>query len=207
MKYSDIRKEIESGLGNVSNHRDYHKTYLTEDMRGKMDALENKFVYHLFSDLISKEVTKDLKSYLGGGTYMNADEYARDCVQTAFLSKSLYGLRIRGWTASALSCFDNFILNYIHNDLHEAIKSFPRISDERFKYHHLIEKGGEDQEIGTCFDTIYQQRNEMFHVEIVNDNGERKQRRINTGKLNLMKEIILENFEKSLRLIEKKIPN
>ncbi|MDG1056184.1 MAG: hypothetical protein P8O83_00530 [Flavobacteriaceae bacterium] len=175
-------------------------------MRGKMDALENRYLYHLYSDLISNDVTKDLRAYLGGGAYSNSDEYARDCIQTAYLSKSLYGLRIRGWTASALSCFDNFILTYIHNDLNEPIKSFPRISDERHKYHHLIEKGGEDRDIGTCFDTIYQQRNEMFHVEVVKDNGERKQRRINSKKLKMMKEIILDNFEKSLKLIEKKIP-
>jgi hypothetical protein len=206
MKYSDIRKEIESGLVNVSNHRDYHKTYLTEDMRFKMDALENRFLYHLFSDLISQDVTKDLREYLGGGAYSNADEFARDCVQSAYLSKLLYGLRIRGWTASALSCFDNFILTYIYNHLNEPIKSYPRISDERYKYHHLINKGGEDSIIGTCFDTIYQQRNEMFHIEIVNEKGERKQRPLNSRKLKLMKEIILENFEKSLKLIEKKIP-
>jgi hypothetical protein len=206
MKYSDLKKEIESGLGNISNHRDYNKTYLTEDMRGKMEALENRYLYHLFSDLISNDVTKDLKAYLGGGAYSNADEYARDCVQTAYVSKSLYGLRIRGWTASALSCFDNFVLSYIKNELKEKVKKHPNYKEERWKYWHLIERGGGDLEIGTCFDTIYQQRNKMFHVEFEDDNGERRQRPLSNKELKKKKEIILENFEKSLKLIEKKIP-
>lgn len=206
MKYSELRKEIESGLGNVTNHRDFYKNYLSEDFRSKMDALENRHLYHLFSDLISLEVSKDLKSYLGATSYTNAEEYARDCIQTAYLSKSIYGLRIRGWTASALSCFDNFILTYIKRDLNEKVKTYSGIKEERFKYRHLMDKGGDDGIIGTCFDTIYQQRNDLFHIEIVDLNGERRQRTVSSTALKKIKEIVLENFEKSLKLIEKKIP-
>ena len=205
MKFSELKKEIESDSRSVSNHKEYYNTYFKEDMRSRMDDLEGKFLYHLYNDLTLIEVKKDLENYLGGRDYGFSENFARDCVQTSFLSKNIYGLRIRGWTTSALSCFDNFLLTYIKDDLKEKVKRYSSVKEERWKYRHLMDRDGEDKEIGTCFDTIYQQRNALLHIEVVDDNGDRRQKPPTSRDLKVKKAIVLERFKIALTLMEKKI--
>ena len=139
------------------------------------------------------------------GTYMQSNEFAKDCIQLAYHSKSLYGLLIKGWTDSALKCFDNFILILIQDVLREKIKSTPHLGREREKYKHLIDKGGELHDVGIGLEVVYQQRNEFSHIEFINVDGTRRQKPLSKKKIKELKQIILESFKKSLLALEKQM--
>ncbi|MDB4656030.1 hypothetical protein OAE48_04195 [Flavobacteriales bacterium] len=202
MKFTELRQSIESDQ--VNSVQDYYKAYLSKDVRDSLESLEGRFVYHLYSDIISREIDKDLEGYLGGN-YRNTDSYAKDCVQMALQCSHLYGMRVKSWTDSALKCFDGFILCLIQDVLNERIKSNVKVGVEREKYHHLIEKGGAYARIGLGFDTVYQQRNEFTHVEVVEEDGKRRQKPMSQKRMRKMKEIILENFKSALTELEQKI--
>lgn len=203
MKYTDLRESLEPKTS-VTNLEEYYVSYFSRPLHEAITAMDGKFVYHLYSDLTGAQIEKDLETFLGA-LYRNSDFYAKDCIELALKSEHLYGMRIKGWTDSALKCFDGFLLVLIQDVLKEKIASRKDVGLERHKYHHLIDKGGEYALIGVGFDTVYQQRNELTHVEIVEDNGVRRQRPISGKRMKKYKEIILESFHRALSELEKKI--
>lgn len=202
MKFTDQRKSIEQQ--DVNSVQEYYKTYLNKEAQESLDALDGRYVYHLYSDIISREIEKDLEKFLGGN-YRIADSFAKNCVQLALHCSHLYGIRIQSWTDSALKCFDGFLLCLIQDVLNETVKSNIKVGVEREKYHHLIAKGGDFAAIGVGFDTAYQQRNEFTHIEIVEEDGKRRQKPKSQKQMKRSRDIILESLKKALSELEKKI--
>jgi hypothetical protein len=206
MKFTELRQEIKSNLNEVNSLQDYMTVYLTTSVQDKIKALNDRFVEHLFSDLIEKSTTANMRDYLGNGSYNSANEYAKSCIHTVYRSKDIFGYKLNGWTDSALKCFDNFILVLIQEKLNETINPRSDKGVERQKYWHLINKGGEYYDIGMGLDVVYQLRNEFTHVEVINDEtGKRHQRSLSQKNIRKMKEVILESFKKALSELENKI--
>lgn len=206
MKFTELRQEINSSLNEVNSLNDYMTLYLTSTIQDKIKALNDQFVEHLFSDLIEKSTSANIRAYLGNSSYNSANEYAKSCIHTVFRSKDIYGHKLNGWTDSALKCFDNFLLVLIQEKLNETILKRNDKGLERQKYQHLIDKGSEYYEIGMAFNVIYLMRNEFTHVEVINDEtGKRYQRNLSQKNLKKMRTVILESFKKSLTELEKKI--
>tara|TARA_B100000683_G_C12509672_1_gene560224 strand:+ start:2584 stop:3210 length:627 start_codon:yes stop_codon:yes gene_type:complete len=198
MKYTDLRKDIKSKLSEEFTLKEFYDNYLNHEIAEGYRNLSDKFLEALYEDLNGKELDFDVQKFLSG-QYRNSNEYAKDCVHMAYPSHKMYGLRVKGWTDSALKAFDSFLLIYIQDYLKEEIKGPGK---ERDKYHHLIEKGGSDLLIGQSFDTIYLQRNAFTHVEFKDENGVRKQRPLSKKRIRGMKNIILEQFSIALHAIE-----
>lgn len=206
MSYSDQKKRynkvsIESVLS-----EDYLKAYFSSDHHERLKNLEDRYVYHLFNDLVSRETNKDLDTFLGS-EYRYTNSCAKECVELAYNAREIIEYKLKAWTDSALKCFDNFLLVFIQDFLKESIKEYSAHGKERHKYEHLVEKGNNYAKIGTCFHTIYAQRNVMTHVEIVEKDGRRVQKKLSRKKLKTLKLIILENFETALSILEHKIPD
>lgn len=204
MSYSDLRNQINQRTLEVTSTQDYYKVYFNSDLHSKLSKLEGQFVYHLFNDLSGTEVNKDLKTFLNS-FYGIAEEYAKDCVHSAFYSSHIHGLKIKNWTDSALKCFDCMLMKLVNEVLKDKMKS-TSIIKERDIYQHLISKTGNLYTVGISFDTIYQQRNEFTHVQIQDINGIRRPRPLSTKKLNVAKSLILEQFNKGLTALINEIP-
>lgn len=205
MKFTDLRRELEGNIEEVKSSHDYIKKYLTTTFQDRLISLNEEYVEHLYSDLIEEKITKDIQKYLGG-SYRNANEFAKACVTTVFKSRDIYGHRVTGWVDSALKCFDNFLLILIQDSLKETIKTKYGIGIERQKYHHLMEKGGNYFQIGVKFDSIYQIRNEFNHIETVDDiTGKRQMIPMSNKKINRRKEVMLQHFKEALGSLEKEI--
>lgn len=205
MSFSKLRDELKSKpLDEVTCLQDFHSVYFSESFKGALKDLNDKYINHLFNDLSGLSSQANFKEFLKG-TYMQSNEFAKDCIQLAYHSKSLYGLRIKGWTDSALKCFDNFILILIQDVLIEKIKSTPHLGTEREKYKHLIDKSGDLHDIGMGLEVVYQQRNEFSHIELIDVDGKRRQKPISKKKIKVLKQIILENFKMSLLALEKQM--
>jgi hypothetical protein len=206
MSFTGLRQEMNNNLKEITSLQDYMTVYLSTSIHDKINSLNDKFVEHLFADLIERNTSASIIDFLGNSNYYNANEYARNCINTAFRSKDIYGLKVDSWCESALKCFDNFILVLIQEKLNESVKNKFQFGLERQKYNHLIEKGEDYYIIGIGFDIIYQLRNEFKHVEYFDqETGKIIQRPISQKKIKKMKSIILENFKNSLSAIEKKI--
>lgn len=202
MRFTELREEINNSLEEVNSLQDYISVYLTTPIKNRIDELEDKFVEHLFEDLIQKKLEINISTYVGG-SYRAANEFAKDCVVTAFWAQDLYGYKIKSWTDSALKCFDNLLLVLIQERLNETIAKRLDVGQERQKYRHLMEKGGDYNEIGAGFDAIYQQRSSFYHIELIDDNGKRVQKPLSKKNIRKAKELILSLFKKSLLALEK----
>jgi hypothetical protein len=206
MKFTELRQEINSNLNEVNSLQDYLSAYFANSIQDKIKALDDKYVEHLFSDLIENNTTVNIREYLGNSIYNNANENAKSCIFTAFRCKDIHGFKLKGWTHDALQCFDNFLLVLIQEKLNETIKKRLDVGFERQKYYHLIDKGEEYYEIGMAFNVIYLLRNEFTHVEVLNDaTGKRHQKPLSQKNIKRMKEEILESFKKALLELEKKM--
>ena len=148
MKYTDVRKDIKSKLSEEFTLNEFYDDYLSDERADRYRNLSDKFIEALYEDLNGKELDFDVQEFLSG-QYRNSNEYAKDCVLIAYPSHKMYGLRVKGWTDSALKAFDSFLLIYIQEYLKEEIMGSGK---ERDKYQHLIERGGEDLLIGQSFD-------------------------------------------------------
>ena len=121
-----------------------------------------------------------------------------------FWSKDIFGWKIKSWLDTALKSFDNILLVLIQEVMGETIKSYHGIGHERHKYQHLIDKGGDFSIIGSGFDTAYGQRNDVTHIEIL-ENGKRRQINLSKKQLDEKKEIALKNLHKALNELYSKI--
>jgi len=205
MSFSEQRKKMKEISDQPILRTTYLEEYFSSDHHARLKALEGRFLYHLLNDLIGRETNKDLETFLGS-EYRYTDDSAKECVELAFKAREILEYKLKSWTDGALKCFDNFLLVYIQDFLGEKIGSFLQLGGERHKYEHLVEKGDVHAKIGTCFHTIYSQRNEMTHVEIIEKDGRRLQKKLSRKKLGKLKAIILENFTNALNLLEQKIP-
>jgi hypothetical protein len=206
MKFTELRQEIDENLSEINSFADYQRVYFSSGIQAQINGLGGKYVEHLFNDLIEHQSTLDIKKYLGGSSYNNANEYAKSCVHTVIRSRDIYGHKLAGWTDAALKCFDNLLLVFIQEKLNEIIEDRGKFGKggERNKYWHLIEKGEPMYHIGIGFDTVYQVRNEFTHVEVVDSaDGKRYQRQISSKQLKRMKAIILESISMALSQFEK----
>lgn len=210
MSYTSLRNQMQN-TSSVNSSHDYVKKYLVSDIVNKIQALNEKYLEHLFSDVSGLTLQKDLKNFLGGGKYSTSNEYAKHCVTQAFYCNDIFGFAIQSWTESLLKAMDNFPLVIINEVLNEKIKADEnRTTDsffkERDKYEHLIQKGGVYLQIGQAMDVVYQQRNSFTHIEVIDENGFRRQKPPNSKKLKLAKEIILEQMKIALTNIYSIIP-
>lgn len=205
MKFTELRQEINNGLKEENRLNDYLSSYFSNSTQDKIKLLSNKFVEHLFSDIIENNTKGSFNAFLGSN-YDNANEYAKTCVLTSYKSREVYGYKLNGWTDSALKCFDNFLLVLIQEKLNETILRRRDVGTERQKYWHLIDKGGEFYDIGMGLDVVYQSRNIFTHVELVNDKtGKRHQKKLTQADLKHLRTLIIDNFKKALLELEKKI--
>lgn len=87
----------------------------------------------------------------------------------------------------------------------ETIEKTGRNNKERDVYQHLINMGGDHQEIGRCFEYIYLIRNEFQHVQVVNSNGIRMPKNVSNKKYNESRDLIVGWFKKALVNLNSKI--
>lgn len=203
MSFTNLRNQM-INLEKVNSTQDFVKKYLSESIRKDIDKLENRFLEHLYGDIAKTEIAKDLQTFLNNGRYNGSNELAKNCVLEAFWSKDIYGWKIKSWLDTAIKSFDNILLVLIQEVMNETIKSYRGIGEERHKYQHLIEKGGDFTVIGSGFNTAYEQRNDVTHIEIM-DNGKRRQVILSNKQLTAKKEIALENLHKALNILYLKI--
>lgn len=177
---------------------DYLKDYLLGDLVLKLDAISDKFVIHLYEDIASTISPFDFKLFLKGD-YHNANEEAGACVRISYIAQKMFPKNIKFWTDAALKCFDHFLIIYVQDIRKEKIRKSTSKLKERDVYDHLITIGGDVQEIGQAFTTIYQYRNEFQHVQVEDKEGRRSIRRVTNSFLSLRKALILEEFEKAFK--------
>ena len=203
MSFTSLRNQM-NNLDKINSTQDYVKKYLSEDTRKDIDGLENRFLEHLYGDIADIVISKDIKSYLGNGRYNSSNELAKECVLAVLRSRDIFGWRIKSWLDTALKSFDNILLVLIQEVLKENIKTYHGIGEERHKYQHLIDKGGDFAVIGSGFNTAYAQRNDVTHIEIM-EGGQRRQVNLSNKQLSEKKEIALESLKKALNALYLKI--
>lgn len=209
MKFTELRNTMQSFSG--ASTPDYQLAYLTAEVKDLLNGLNNQFVEYLTKDIFGTELTLDLKNWLGKPFYQSSNENAKDCLEHCPTVKHIWGRKIKGWTDSALKCYDNFLLKYIQIDNGETITKSNIGIKETDVYHHLINKGGIEQEIGQNFKNIYQLRSAFQHIQTEEKDGIRFPRRISNSKCNQSRDLIIQWFRLSVlslfTLIEKQAHN
>lgn len=202
MSFTSLRTQINSAVKPDSTH-DYIYSYFNSEHQSKLTILDDKYIYHLYSDLIGTDIRTDFKPFLKE-FYKTADEYAKDCVLTAFLTTHIHGMKIKNWTDSALKCFDCLLIRLISDVLKEQLND--KNIKERDVYDHLIKKGGNLYTIGMAFDIIYKERNKFTHVQIVDSDGVRRPQSYSNKKYKIAKDLILNQFNRGLNALILEIP-
>jgi hypothetical protein len=170
---------------------EYQMQYIATEVKNLLANLNNRFVEYLTKDITNSTEDYDLKTWLTNTFYSSSNDNAKECLEHCLTVKHIYGRKIKPWTDTALKCYDNFLLKYIQQDRKETIKQFGRDLKERDVYKHLIDLGGELQEIGQAFDNIYQTRNEFQHIQIIDQNGNRIPRNLTNSKCNQKRDLIV----------------
>ena len=190
MKFSELRNTMQSFSG--ASIPDYQLTYITAEVKDLLNGLNNQYVEYLTKDIIETELQPDLQQWLGSPYYQSSNENAKDCLEHCPTVKHIWGRKIKGWTDSALKCFDNFLLKYIQIDKGETISKSRNGIKETDVYNHLINKGGIEQEIGQNFKNIYQLRSAFQHIQTEEKDGIRIPRRISNSKCNQSRDLIIQ---------------
>lgn len=206
MKFTELRNTMQSFSG--ASTPDYQLAYITAEVKDLLNGLNYQFVEYLTKDIVETELHLNLQQWLGSPYYQSSNENAKDCLEQCPTVKHIWGRKIKGWTDSALKCFDNFLLKYIQIDNRETITRSHTGIKETDVYHHLINKSGIEQEIGQNFKNIYQLRSAFQHIQTEEKNGIRIPRRISNSKCNQSRDLIIQWFRLSLlslfALIEEK---
>jgi hypothetical protein len=204
MKFTETRIKMQQFSG--AQTAEYQLKYLSQEVNDLLKNLNNKFVEHLTKDITETNLVFDFQPWLTNTYYGVSNQNAKDCLELCPEIKHIYGSKIKLWTDAALKCYDNFLLKYIQIDRNESIKKLSKDIKERDTYRHLIELGGELQEIGQAFDNIYMARNEFQHIQIVDDhNGKRIPRKITNKNYNQQRDNIIYWFKYSLILFIKQL--
>jgi hypothetical protein len=206
MKFTELRNTMQSFSG--ASTPDYQLTYIASEVKDLLNGLNNEFVEFLTKDIIDVELKWDIQRWLGNPYYKASNENAKDCLEHCPTVKHIWGRKVKGWTDSALKCFDNFLLKYIQIDKGEIISKSPSGLKETDVYHHLINKGGIEQEIGQNFKNIYQLRSAFQHIQTEEKDGIRIPKQISNSQCNKSRDQIIQWFRLSvlslLTLIENK---
>lgn len=206
MKFTELRNTMKSFSG--ASTPDYQLAYITAEVKDLLNGLNNRFVEYLTKDITETELTLDLENWLAKPFYLSSNENAKDCLEHCPTVKHMWGRKIKGWTDSALKCYDNFLLKYIQMDRGETIsKTFVGLK-ETDVYKHLISNGGVEQEIGQNFINIYQLRSSFQHIQTEEKDGIRIPKRHSNSQYNKMRDLIVPWFQQSIlslfTLIEEK---
>lgn len=204
MSFSKLRTQITTDLERIDSIQDYQRKYLSSAVVQSIKQLNKKFVEHLLHDLANSSQDVEVRAFLSD-KYHDANDYALECIEPAFYKSYIHGARIKTWTNSALKCFDVFLIKLINDYQKEKIRKLGTKLKERDVYTHLIQKKGNQYDIGIAFDRIYEQRNSFTHVQLEIKDGVRTTKRWSNYKYNLTRDIILEQFEKGLKALIKEI--
>lgn len=204
MSFSQQRNKIKDQVTKVQSVQEYQKQYLSEPIVNWLEELSGRYMYHLYNDLLGQETHKNLKEFLAD-FYGASEEHSKNCISIAVDVEDLYGTKVKDWTNSSLPAFDNFLLKLINVVLGEKIKKSSKYIYESDTYRHLIEKGGEYQEIGMAFQSIYQMRSSFLHVQIEDNEGNRKQIRWGAKRYKDAKELILDQYRTALKALDQLI--
>jgi hypothetical protein len=196
MKFSELRNTMQSFSG--ASTPDYQLTYITSEVKDLLNGLNNQFVEFLTKDIIDVELQWDIQQWLGNPYYQASNENAKDCLEHCPTVKHMWGRKVKGWTDSALKCFDNFLLKYIQVDKGEIISKSHNGLKETDVYHHLINKGGIEQEIGQNFKNIYQLRSAFQHIQTEEKDGIRIPKQISNSQCNKSRDQIIQWFRLSV---------
>jgi hypothetical protein len=196
MKFTELRNTMQSFSG--ASTPDYQLAYITVEVKDLLNGLNNQFIEYLTKDIIETDLQINLQHWLGSPYYQSSNENAKDCLEHCPTVKHIWGRKIKGWTDSALKCYDNFLLKYIQIDRGESIpKSYLGIK-ETDVYNYLIGKGGIEQEIGQNFKNIYQIRSAFQHIQTEEKDGIRIPKRISNSQCNKWRDVIIHCFKHSL---------
>lgn len=196
MKFTELRNTMQSFSG--ASTPDYQLAYITAEVKDLLNGLNNQFVEYLTNDIVETELQLNLPQWLGSPYYQSSNENAKDCLEHCPTVKHIWGRKIKGWTDSALKCYDNFLLKYIQIDKGESIpKTYVGIK-ETDVYNYLIGKGGIEQEIGQNFKNIYQIRSAFQHIQTEEKDGIRIPKRISNSQCNKWRDVIIQCFKHSL---------
>lgn len=196
MKFTELRNTMQSFSG--ASTPDYQLAYITAEVKDLLNGLNNQFVEYLTNDIVETELQLNLQQWLGSPYYQSSNENAKDCLEHCPTVKHIWGRKIKGWTDSALKCYDNFLLKYIQIDKGESIpKTYVGIK-ETDVYNYLIGKGGIEQEIGQNFKNIYQIRSAFQHIQTEEKDGIRIPKRISNSQCNKWRDVIIQCFKYSL---------
>lgn len=196
MKFTELRNTMQTYTG--ASTPDYQLAYITAEVKDLLNELNNQFVEYLTKDIIETELQINLQQWLGSPYYQSSNEYAKDCLEQCPTVDHIWGRKIKGWTDSVLKCYDNFLLKYIQIDKCEAISKNRVGLKETDVYHHLIKKGGIEQEVGQNFINIYQIRSVFQHIQTEEKDGVRIPKRISNSKCNQARDIVIFNLKIAL---------
>jgi hypothetical protein len=203
MKFTEMRSEIQSFSG--AKTAEYQMQYMSAEVKDVLKNLNNQFVEYLTNDLVDMTLEIDFRKWITNTYYSSSNDNAKECLELCLSVKHLYGRKIKAWTDNALKCYDNFLLKHIQEDRGEKIKSNIKVGTEREVYWHLIDLGGDLQQIGQAFDNIYTTRNEFQHVQIIDQNGIRIPRNLSNSQCNSKRDLIIGWFKGALLKLTKKI--
>lgn len=196
MKFTELRNTMQSFSG--ASTPDYQLAYITAEVKDLLNGLNNQFVEYLTKDIIGTELQLNLQHWLGSQYYQSSNENAKDCLEHCPAVNHIWGRKIKGWTDSALKCYDNFLLKYVQIDKGEKISKTYAGLKETDVYKHLVSKGGVEQEIGQNFINIYQLRSKFQHIQVEEKDGIRIPKRISNSKFNKYRDLIINWFRLSL---------
>ncbi len=196
MKFTEQRNIMQSFSG--ASTPDYQLAYITSEVKDLLNNLNNQFVEYLTKDISGVEIQLNLQQWLGSPYYQSSNENAKDCLEYCPTVNHIWGRKIKGWTDSALKCYDNFLLKWVQIDKGENITKTYSGLKETDVYHHLINKGGIEQEIGQNFKNIYQIRSAFQHIQTEERDGIRIPKRISNSQCNKMRDVIIQCFKLSL---------
>ena len=185
----------------------YQLAYITSDVKNLLSGLNNQFVEYLTKDIIDEELPFNLQQWLGSPYYQSSNENAKDCLEYCPTVKHIWGRKIKSWTDSALKCYDNFLLKYVQIDKGETFPKAYSGLKETDVYHHLINKGGLEQEIGQNFKNIYQIRSAFQHIQTEEKAGIRIPKRISNSQCNKWRDVIIQCFKLSLITLSHLVTN
>lgn len=203
MKFTEMRSTMASFSG--AKTAEYQIQYISSGVTEVLKGLNGKFVEYLTNDLTDLKSENDFRTWITNTYYGASNDNAKECLELCLNVKHLYGRKIKSWTDNALKCYDNFLLKYIQEDRVEKIKPNIKVGTEREVYWHLIDLGGDLQQIGQAFDNIYLARNEFQHIQIIDQNGNRTPKKLSNSKYNEKRDLIMGWFKSALILMLDKI--
>ena len=89
MSFSQLRAQISSELDTIQSIQDYKRVYLSSDVIRSIEQLNEKFVEHLFQDLINKDLEINIRSYLNEREkYQLANDFAFSALNQLFIKRT-----------------------------------------------------------------------------------------------------------------------